>query len=100
MNVKLVGILALAAMAAADASAQGQPAPMYRITVVERTVKAVNYQYRSGPTQIDFRGTVLLPDAKGGAIVESKAGRVEIEAHFDHMLAPTRYGHEYLTYVL
>ena len=73
---------------------------MYRVTVVERSVKAVNYQYRSGPTQIDFRGTVLLPKAKGGAVVESKAGRVEIDAHFDHLLAPARYGREYLTYVL
>ncbi len=74
--------------------------PLYRVTVVERTVKAVNYQYRSGPTPIDFRGTVLLPESKGDAMVESKAGRVEIDARFDHLSSPARYGHEYLTYVL
>jgi flagellar motor protein MotB len=103
MNLKLFGILTLAAAAAVDAPAQsqpGQPVPMYRVTVIERTVKAVNYQYRSAPTQIDFRGTVLLPEAKGAAYVESKEGRVEIEARFDHLLAPARYGREYLTYVL
>jgi len=83
-------------------AAQTRPdsVPLYRVTVVERTVKAVNYQYRSGPTEIDFRGTVLLPDSKGGATVESKAGRIEIDAHFEHVAPPTRFGREYLTYVL
>lgn len=74
--------------------------PIYSVTVVERTVKAVDYQYRGGPTGIDFRGTVLLPKAKGDAMVESKAGRTEIDARFDHVEAPTRFGPEYLTYVL
>ena len=78
----------------------GENVPLYRVTVIERTVKAVNYQYRSGPTQIDFRGTVLLPEAKGDATIESKAGRTEIDARFEHVLAPARYGREYLTYVL
>jgi len=83
----------------------GQPAeqksvPIYSVNVIERTVKAVNYQYRSGPTMIDFRGTVLLPEAKGDAIVESRQGRTEIEAHLNHLLPPQRFGREYLTYVL
>ncbi|HXM43395.1 MAG TPA: OmpA family protein [Bryobacteraceae bacterium] len=87
------------------ASAQYPPehsvtVPIYRVTVVDRTVSAVDYQYRNGPTNIDFRGTVLLPQAKGDAIVESKTGRTEIAAHFDRLLAPTRFGPEYLTYVL
>jgi len=74
--------------------------PIYRVNVVDRTVSAIDYQYRNGPTNIDFRGTVLLPMSKGGAIVESKEGRTEIDAHFDRLLAPTRFGREYLTYVL
>ncbi|HTA43060.1 MAG TPA: OmpA family protein [Bryobacteraceae bacterium] len=74
--------------------------PIYHVTVVDRTVSAVNYQYRGGPTQIDFQGTVLLPKAKGDAIVESKAGRTEIDAKFEHLEAPGRFGPEYLTYVL
>ena len=81
-------------------AASAQSMPMYRVTVVDRTVSAIDYQYRNGPTPIDFRGTVLLPEAKGAAIVESKAGRIEIDAHFDHLLPPVRYGREYLTYVL
>lgn len=74
--------------------------PIYHVTVVDRTVSAVNYQYRGGPTQIDFQGTVLLPKAKGDAIVESKAGRAEIDAKLEHLEAPQRFGPEYLTYVL
>ena len=74
--------------------------PIYRVTVIERTVKAINYQYRSGPTMIDFRGTVLMPKAKGEAIVESKRGRTEIDAKLDNIDDPQRFGREYLTYVL
>ena len=76
------------------------PAPIYRVTVVERTTKAINYQYRSGPTNIDFRGTVLLPQAKGFATVESRRGRTEIDARFEKLTAPGKFGREYLTYVL
>jgi outer membrane protein OmpA-like peptidoglycan-associated protein len=74
--------------------------PIYSVTVIERTVKAINYQYRSGPTMIDFRGTVLMPKAKGEAIVESKRGRTEIDAKLDNIEDPQRFGREYLTYVL
>jgi outer membrane protein OmpA-like peptidoglycan-associated protein len=74
--------------------------PIYQVTVVERTVKAVNYKYRSDPTMIDFRGTVLLPKAKGEALVQSRQGRTEIETSFENLLEPQRFGVEYMTYVL
>jgi outer membrane protein OmpA-like peptidoglycan-associated protein len=76
------------------------PAPIYRVTVVERTMKAINYQYRNGPTNIDFHGTVLLPKAKGEAIVESRQGRTEIDARFENLTTPQAFGREYMTYVL
>ena len=79
---------------------QGGSVPLYHVTVIERTVKAINYQYSSGPTPIDFKGTVLMPEAKGQAMVESKAGRTEIDAKLEHLRPPTRFGHEYLTYVM
>jgi outer membrane protein OmpA-like peptidoglycan-associated protein len=79
---------------------QTDPQPIYRVTVVSRTLPAINYQHRGGPTLIDFQGTVLLPKAKGQATVESKRGRIAIDAKFEHMDAPTMYGREYLTYVL
>jgi hypothetical protein len=74
--------------------------PIYRVTVVERTVKAINYQYRSEPTMIDFRGTVLMPKAKGEAVVQSKQGRTEIDVRLSHVTEPSGFGREYLTYVL
>ena len=77
-----------------------QSVPIYRVTVIERSVKAVSYQYLGGQTQIDFAGTVLLPQAHGTAIVESKSGRTQIGARFSNLAAPNRFGGEYLTYVL
>jgi outer membrane protein OmpA-like peptidoglycan-associated protein len=74
--------------------------PIYRVTVTERTAKAINYQHRSGATKIDFRGTDLLPGARGEAKVESKQGYIEIEVEFDGLQAATKQGSEYLTYVL
>jgi outer membrane protein OmpA-like peptidoglycan-associated protein len=76
------------------------PQPIYRVTVVSRSLQAVNYEHRGGPTMIDFQGTVLLPHAKGEAVVESKRGRIMINAKFEHLEPPTKYGTEYLTYVL
>ncbi len=74
--------------------------PIYRVTVTTRTVKAINYQHRSGATKIDFRGTELLPNARGEAKVESKQGYIEIEVEFDNLQPATKQGSEYLTYVL
>lgn len=74
--------------------------PIYRVTVVARTTKAVNYRHRSGATTIDFKGTELLPKARGEAKVESKQGYIEIEVEFDDLQPATQFGQEYLTYVM
>ena len=74
--------------------------PIYRVSVTARSAKAINYQHRSGATQIDFRGTELLPMARGEAKVESKQGYMEIEVEFDDLQPATKHGAEYLTYVL
>jgi outer membrane protein OmpA-like peptidoglycan-associated protein len=76
--------------------------PLYKITVnvVERTTKAINYRHHSGSTRIDFRGTPLLPEARGEAKVESKQGYIEIDADFQDLQSATRFGPEYLTYVM
>jgi outer membrane protein OmpA-like peptidoglycan-associated protein len=78
----------------------GPSAPIYRVTVVARTTKAINYNHRSGPTNIDFRGTALMPAARGEAKVESKQGVIKIEARMHKMEPATKYGPEYLTYVM
>jgi outer membrane protein OmpA-like peptidoglycan-associated protein len=78
----------------------GGESPIYRVTVTERTAKAINYQHRSGATKIDFKGTELLPKSRGEAKVESKQGYIEIEVEFDDLQPANRQGSEYLTYVL
>jgi len=101
----LLGCVALSAQTAqekkenANRAAQGQ-APIYRVTVTERTAKAISYQHRSGATKIDFDGTALMPKAHGQAKVESKKGYIEIEVEFRDMTDATQFGAEYLTYVL
>jgi outer membrane protein OmpA-like peptidoglycan-associated protein len=85
---------------AVNAQKQQESSPLYRVTVVARTTKAINYRHLSGPTQIDFRGTVLLPFSKGQAWVESKRGAIRIQAQFDKLEPATRFGPEFLTYVL
>src|SRR5882672_7806595 len=62
--------------------------PIYRVNVVSRTAKAVNYRHRSGSTKVDFQGTALMPRANGEAKVESKQGYLEIDAKFKDMEAP------------
>jgi outer membrane protein OmpA-like peptidoglycan-associated protein len=76
--------------------------PIFKLTVnvVERTTKAINYRHRGGATVVDFRGTPLLPNARGEAKVESKQGYIEIEVEFDDLQSATRFGPEYLTYVM
>src|SRR5262245_33426147 len=76
--------------------------PIYKITinVVERTIPAVNFRHRGGSTKLDFRGTPLMPSAHGEAEVESEKGYMNVKAEIKDMLPATRFGPEFLTYVL
>jgi outer membrane protein OmpA-like peptidoglycan-associated protein len=74
--------------------------PVYRVTVVERSTQAINYRHRSGPTEVDFRGTDLMPQARGQVVVNSKQGRIEIKARMQGLGPATQFGPELLTYVL
>jgi outer membrane protein OmpA-like peptidoglycan-associated protein len=80
--------------------ATGQPMPVFRVTVVSRTIKAVNYHHRTGTTHIDFRGTALMPAAHGEASVGSQMGSTKIETSLQHMTPANQFGPEYMTYVL
>jgi outer membrane protein OmpA-like peptidoglycan-associated protein len=74
--------------------------PIFRVTVISRSVQAVNYEHRSGSSKVDFAGTDLMPSANGVARVNSKRGSIAIEAAFGGLQKPTTFGNEYLTYVL
>jgi outer membrane protein OmpA-like peptidoglycan-associated protein len=60
----------------------------------------VNYRPRSGDTELDMVGTLLMPRARGELEVSGKKGYIEITGEFDRLDPPTRFGPEYLTYVM
>jgi outer membrane protein OmpA-like peptidoglycan-associated protein len=74
--------------------------PVFRVTVVGRAVPAVNYRPRRGDTELDMIGTALMPRARGEIEVRGKSGYMEIDGDFDRIDPPTRFGAEYLTYVM
>ena len=92
--------LLLAAMGVGICQEVRQSVPVFRVTVVSRTTKAINYHHRSGSTKVDFRGTELMPPARGEAKVESQMGSTKIDTRFDHLTPANQFGPEYLTYVL
>lgn len=99
--LSVVNFAPLLAQAPPNGQDQGnRTVPIYRLTVVQRALEAVNFQSHSGPTRIDFKGTVLLPKAEGEARVEVKNGYTEINANFRRLDPPTKFGTEFLTYVL
>jgi outer membrane protein OmpA-like peptidoglycan-associated protein len=74
--------------------------PIFRVTVVSRTIPAVNYHHRTGTTKIDLRGTELMPTARGTADVASNTGATRMTVRFDKLDQPGRFGPEFLTFVL
>ncbi len=87
----------LAGVGVGPALAQGSGAAA---SSVSRTTKAVNFRRAGGSTKLDFHGTDLMPTASGEAKVESKSNRIEIDAKFESLEEATKFGLEYLTYVL
>src|SRR5881398_99044 len=81
------------------APALGQAPSAAAAKNVSRTTKAVNYR-RAGAVKIDFQGTELMQQANGEAKVQNKGSRTEIEAKFLSLDEATKFGLEYLTYVL
>src|SRR6516164_1830056 len=79
---------------------QKLPMPIFRVTVVSRTTPAINYHHRTGSTRVAFRGSELMPAARGEAQVVSQMGSTKIETRLDHMSPPMQFGPEYMTYVL
>ena len=84
MKIFRASICVLLLAAAAGAQQDNPPVepmdqtPVFRVNVVSRTTKAVNYRHRGGSTTVDIKGTSLMPEASGKAKVDSKAGRLQI----------------------
>jgi len=101
-----VAILVLgcvAAVASAQTQAAAPPAaaaPTPEDTAVSRTTKAVHYRLQGGSAKVDFQGTDLLQRASGEARIEGKKTNFQVEAKFQNLEDATKFGLEYLTYVL
>src|SRR5216684_3601598 len=110
ITVAMCGVAAIAAQSTkSDAQvvqSQGQQVepmentPVLKVQVVSRTTKAVDYRHRGGSTRVDLKGTELMPQARGEARVESRTGRLEINAKLSGMQPANKFRLEYLTYVL
>jgi len=94
-------------LGSAVAPVTGMPAPAGRAQstaaaapTVSRSLKALSYRRAGKSVQIDFVGTDLMGTASGTARVESKSNRIEVDAKFMGLQDSTRFGLEYLTYVL
>ena len=74
--------------------------PTEAAPTVTRTTQAVHYRLQGGSTKVDFHGTDLLQGATGEAKVEGKKTNFQIEVKFEHLEDATKFGLEYLTYVL
>jgi outer membrane protein OmpA-like peptidoglycan-associated protein len=73
---------------------------MQHVTMVPATIVTINYQHRMGATDIGFTGTSIAPDATGHAKVTGQEGRIQINAEFSRLDPASKFGDEYLTYVL
>lgn len=78
----------------------GGAEPIFRVDVTSRSIRAINYHSRQGNTKVDFRGTALMPEARGTAEITPNTGAIRISLKFDHLSNPAQYGPEYLTMVL
>jgi outer membrane protein OmpA-like peptidoglycan-associated protein len=89
-----------AQQASPEAARRADRKSMYQEVLVDRTVKAVKYEHRSGSTKINFEGSDLMTSAKGEAKVDSHRGAMEVKVEFWNLQKPTTFGAEYLTYVM
>ena len=78
------------------ASQQSAPAS----GLVSKSTKAVGYQVGGGSTKIDLKGTSLMPLAGGIADIEAQKGVTKIAVSLTGMGQPTKWGMEFLTFVL
>src|SRR5947209_8590122 len=95
-----IGLAGFAAVMAVPGFSQTNANAVAKAATVSRTTKAVNFRHAGGSTKLGFQGTDLMQVASGEAKVDNKGGRVEIDAKFEMMEEATKFGLEYLTYVL
>lgn len=92
-----IGLSAAMLAGAVPSARAADPAPVVKIDIA-RTVQAVNYKPGQS-AKLDFSGTELMPLATGKAKVKVDTGATAVEASFEKMDPPSKFG-PYLVYVL
>lgn len=95
--IRLAVLSCLASLAAAQTQAGSSTAAPS--ASVSRTLKAMHFRTGSS-VKIDFHSTELMQGASGEAKVEGKKANITVDAKFTGMDEATKFGLEYLTYVL
>src|SRR5262245_1409715 len=72
----------------------------FRPQTVTLEGQLLNCQARRGGIRINFKGTALMPKAKGEVNAKSYEGSAYIQAKFDNLASPTTLGEQYMSYVL
>jgi len=79
-------------------AAFGQSSPAH-IGSVGKSIRAVSYQLNTS-SKVDLAPGDLAPQASGEADIEAKKGVTNIDVEVSGMPDPTKFGAEFLTYVL
>jgi outer membrane protein OmpA-like peptidoglycan-associated protein len=96
----IVSCFALLAAFAFGSVAVAAQTPAASSAPVSRTAKAITFRRGTGTVKVALHGTELMTQGSGEVGVENKGTRVEIDAKFQGMEDATKFGFEYLTYVL
>jgi outer membrane protein OmpA-like peptidoglycan-associated protein len=91
-----LGLLGFTGLSPRAQTQQEEPAS----NVISKTVHAIGFQVGGGGTKVDMKGTQLMPSAGGEAKIEAKKALTTIQVSLTDMTDPSRYGSEFLTYVL
>jgi len=94
-NLLSAATLILAASSIAAAQAQTSPQ-----ATIPHTTKAMHYRPQGGSVKVEFQSSSRMPSAAGEAKVEGKKTNVEIDAKFQGLEDSSKFGLEYLTFVL
>jgi outer membrane protein OmpA-like peptidoglycan-associated protein len=75
-----------------------QTPPVFTVTKVERTTKAVTFN-RNGSSTLALKGTDLSPESRGEIRAQGQSGSVQLDIRVEKLEPATKFGREYLTYV-
>ena len=92
-------VISFASLGYSQTPGDQQPT-VFRIEVVSRTTKAINYHHRQGSTTVTLAGSTFAPKGKGEVRVDSKTGATKVDATIEKMPPASSLAEGYLTYVL